>query len=34
VVGAALEALELAGVATTPDVRDRLIDSSQGAAVR
>ena len=34
VVGAALEALELAGIATTPEVRDRLIDSSQGAAVR
>jgi len=30
VVGAALEALELAGLPATPDVRDRLIASSQG----
>ena len=34
VVGAALEALELGGAATTPEVRDRLIASSQGLAVR
>jgi hypothetical protein len=33
-VGAALEALELGGAATTPEVRDRLIASSQGLAVR
>ena len=34
VVGAALEALELAGSpTTTPDVRDRLVASSQGLAV-
>jgi N-acetylglucosamine kinase-like BadF-type ATPase len=34
VVGAALEALDLGGLATTPEVRDRLIASSQGLAVR
>jgi N-acetylglucosamine kinase-like BadF-type ATPase len=34
VAGAALEALELAGVRATPEVRDRLIASSQGLAVR
>ena len=34
VVGAALEALELGGVVTTPEVRERLIASSQGLAVR
>jgi N-acetylglucosamine kinase-like BadF-type ATPase len=34
VVGAALEALELGGVAATPEVRDLLIASSQGLAVR
>ena len=33
VVGAALEALELAGSPTTPGVRDRLVASSQGLAV-
>jgi N-acetylglucosamine kinase-like BadF-type ATPase len=33
VVGAALEALELAGAATDPEVRDRLVASSQGLAV-
>jgi N-acetylglucosamine kinase-like BadF-type ATPase len=33
VVGAALEALELAGLPATPEVRDRLIASSQGLAV-
>jgi hypothetical protein len=34
VVGAALEALELGGVAAIPEVRDLLIASSQGLAVR
>ena len=34
VVGAALEALDLGGLATTPEIRDRLIASSQGLAVR
>jgi N-acetylglucosamine kinase-like BadF-type ATPase len=34
VVGAAIEALELAGGPVTPDVRDRLVLSSQGLAVR
>jgi len=33
VVGAALEALELAGSPTTPGVRDRLVASSRGLAV-
>jgi hypothetical protein len=33
VVGAALEALELAGLAPTPEVHDRLIASSRGLAV-
>jgi N-acetylglucosamine kinase-like BadF-type ATPase len=33
VVGAALEALELAGSPTTPGVRDRLVASSQGLVV-
>jgi N-acetylglucosamine kinase-like BadF-type ATPase len=33
VVGAALEALELAGRPTTPEVRDRLVASSRGLAV-
>ena len=34
VVGAALEALDLGGPAATPEVRDRLIASSEGLAVR
>jgi N-acetylglucosamine kinase-like BadF-type ATPase len=34
VVGAALEALDLGGLPATPEVRDRLIASSQGLAVR
>jgi N-acetylglucosamine kinase-like BadF-type ATPase len=34
VVGAALEALDLGGPPATPEVRDRLIVSSQGLAVR
>ena len=34
VVGAALEALELGGIPAAPEVRDRLIASSQGLAVR
>ena len=33
VVGAALEALELAGVGPGPEVRDRLVASSAGLAV-
>jgi N-acetylglucosamine kinase-like BadF-type ATPase len=34
VVGAALEALDLGGLPATPEVRDRLITSAQGLAVR
>jgi hypothetical protein len=33
VVGAALEAIDLGGPPASPEVRDRLIDSSQGLAV-
>jgi hypothetical protein len=33
VVGAALEALDLAGLPTDPGVRDRLVASSEGLAV-